>query len=161
VTFLSIQREIHLEVAMSLSGEKRKEILQQLAEGEISVADASVILKGTEFQGKEKLEQPFPEQDKPLQITKEDIIEGPALSQDERPAWFHIRVNDLKSGKNRVTVNIPLRLVNMGLKLGRRFAPELDAVDWQGLKGTFNEEKGVLIDVADESDGKHVLIYVD
>ena len=146
---------------MSLSSEERKDILQQLAEGKISVADASVLLNGTDFQGKEKLEQPFPVPDKTLQITKEDIIEGPASSQGERPTWFHIRVNDLKSGKNRVTVNIPLRLVNMGLKIGRRFAPELEAVDWQELKVTFNKEKGVLIDVADESDGKHVLIYVD
>jgi hypothetical protein len=146
---------------MSLTSEERKDILQQLAEGEISVADASVLINGTEIQGKEKLEQPFPEPDKPLQITKEDILEGAASPQVERPRWFHVRVNDLKSGKNRVTVNIPLRLVNMGLKIGRRFAPELEAVDWQELKGTFNEEKGVLIDVTDESDGEQVLIYVD
>jgi hypothetical protein len=146
---------------MSLSSEERKDILQQLAEGEISVADASVLLNGTEFQGKEKLEQPFPEPDKPLQITKEDIVEDPASPQGEGPRWFHIQVNDLKSGKNRVTVNIPLRLVNMGLKIGQRYAPELEAVDWQELKDTFNEEKGVLIDVTDESDGERVLIYVD
>jgi hypothetical protein len=146
---------------MSLTGEERKDILHQLAEGEISVADASVLLNGAEIQGKEKLDQPIPEPDKPLQITKEDILEGAAKPPVERPRWFHIRVNDLKSGKNRVTVNIPLRLVNMGLKIGRRFAPELEAVDWQELKGTFNEEKGVLIDVTDESDGEQVLIYVD
>jgi hypothetical protein len=146
---------------MALSSEERKEILQQLAKGEITVADASVLLNGTDFQGKEKLEQPFPEPDKPLQITKEDILEDQASPQGGQPRWFHIRVNDLKSGKNRVTVNIPLRLVNMGLKIGRRFAPELEAVDWQELKGTFNEEQGVLIDVTDESDGEQVLIYVD
>jgi hypothetical protein len=146
---------------MSLSSEERKDILQQLAAGEITVADASDLLNGRDFKGKEKLEQPFPESDKPLQITKEDIHEDSALSHGGHPRWFHIRVNDLKSGKNRVTINIPLRLVNMGLKIGRRFAPELEAIDWQELKGTFNEEKGVLIDVSDESDGERVLIYVD
>ncbi len=146
---------------MSLSSEERKDILQQLAEGEITIADASDLLNGRDFQGKDRLEQPFPEPDKPLQITKEDILEKPASPQGGQPRWFHIRVNDLKSGKNRVTVNIPLRLVNMGLKIGRRFAPELEAVDWQELKGTFKEEKGMLIDVTDESDGERVLIYVD
>ncbi|GMQ78896.1 MAG: hypothetical protein BMS9Abin02_1440 [Anaerolineae bacterium] len=146
---------------MSLSSEERKDILQQLAGGEITVADASVLLNERDFEGEEKLEHPFPEPDKPLQITKEDFLETPAPPLGEQPTWFHIRVNDLKSGKNRVTVNIPLRLVNMGLKIGRRFAPELEVVDWQELKDTFNEEKGVLIDVTDESDGEQVLIYVD
>ncbi len=146
---------------MSLSSEERKVILQQLAECKVSVNEASVLLKERDFKGKENSERPIPEPDIPLQITKEDILEDPTPPLGEQPTWFHIRVNDLKSGKNRVTVNIPLHLVNLGLKIGRRFAPELEAVDWQELKGTFNEEKGVLIDVTGESDGKRVLIYVD
>lgn len=146
---------------MSLSSEKRKDILQQLSEGEITVADAAVLLNGPDIQEKEEAEDSIPGPGQTIQITKEELLDGPVSQPRKQPRWFHIRVNDLKSGKNRVTVNIPLRLINMGLKIGQRFTPELNDFDWQEINSSLNEEKGVLIDVTDESDGEHVLIYVD
>ncbi|MCI0398854.1 MAG: hypothetical protein L0322_28530, partial [Chloroflexi bacterium] len=81
-------------------------------------------------------------------------------SQEGRPAWLHIRVSDLATGKNKVTVNVPLRLVKFGMRLGQRFTPEAAGLDWNELS-TLATEKGVLVDVQDEEDGEQVQIYVD
>jgi hypothetical protein len=52
-------------------------------------------------------------------------------------------------------------MVKFGLNVGRRFAPELDGIDWDDLSQVMTEEEGVLVDVQDAEDGEHVQIYVD
>ncbi len=91
---------------------------------------------------------------------------GPALARaglDELsgPSWLHVRVNDLRTGKSRVSVNVPMRLVRYGLAIGRRYAPELDELDWEQISGLLGAEKGMLIEVEDQEDGEHVQIYID
>jgi len=146
---------------MSLSSEERKDILRKLSEGVITVPDASFMLNGTDYPRVEKKAVTIPDPDQRIRITKEELNDSYESRIERRPRWFHIRVNDLKSGKNRVTVNIPLRLINMGLKIGRRFTPELNDFDWQEIDSQLSQESSVLIDVTDESGGEHVLIYVD
>ena len=70
-------------------------------------------------------------------------------------------MNDLKSGKNRVSVNIPFGVISLGLRIGQRLAPEFNDLDWREINNSLSEESGVLLDVTGESDGEHVLIYVD
>ena len=146
---------------MSISSEERKDILRKLSSGEITVADASFMLNGTDYPHVEKKADTIPDPDQRIRITKEELSDSYESRIERRPRWFHIRVNDLKSGKNRVAVNIPLRLINMGLKIGQRFAPELNDFDWQEIDSQLSQESSVLIDVTDESGGEHVLIYVD
>jgi len=146
---------------MSLSSEERKDILRKLSEGVITVPDASFMLNGTDYPRVEKKAVTIPDPDQRIRITKEELNDSYESRIERRPRWFHIRVNDLKSGKNRVAVNIPLRLINMGLKIGQRFAPELNDFDWQEIDSQLSQESSVLIDVTDESGGEHVLIYVD
>ena len=40
-----------------------------------------------------------------------------------------MRVTDTRSGKNKVNVNIPMGLVNVGIKMGARFAPQIEGKD--------------------------------
>ena len=148
---------------MSMSSEERKELLNQLAEGKITASQAADLINGSKKAKpvQEEISHPI-SGSQTIEVTKQDIIKMEQQdSEDSRPTWFHVRVSDLKSGKNRVTVNIPLRLIGMGLNIGRRFAPELDGMDWNEIKSTLSEEKGVLVDVEDEEDGEHVLIYID
>ena len=139
---------------MSLSDEKRKEILQLLADGKINADEAAELLSArSQAVVEEPAAPPAPK-----------FAESPAqkaVTNGQKPSWLHIRVGDLESGKSKVTVNIPLRMVKFGLQMGRRFAPELDGVDWDDLSRVMTEEQGVLVDVQDTEDGEHVQIYVD
>jgi hypothetical protein len=147
---------------MSMSNKERRVLLSQLAEGKISANEVADLLNSSQ-------EEPIKDEpartsgsEATLEVTKKDIIElEDNKASADRPTWVHVRVSDLKSGKNRVTVNIPLRLIGIGLNIGSRFAPELEDLDWSSIKNSLSEETGILVDVKDEEDGEHVLIYVD
>ena len=133
---------------MSMSSEDRKELLNQLAEGEITASQAAELINGSkqEKPAQEEMSHPL-SGSQTIEVTRQDIIKMEQKDgEGNRPTWFHVRVSDLKSGKNRVTVNIPLRLIGMGLNIGKRFAPELDGMDWSEIKSTLLEEKGILVD---------------
>jgi hypothetical protein len=141
---------------MSLSSEKRFEILQLLADGKITADEAAEILSASP---KVEIEKPTPP--KAPENVQTEPVEKSAVSNGRKPKWLHVQVNDLESGKSKVQVNIPLRMVKFGLGMGRRFAPELDGVDWDDLTRVVTEEEGVLVDVQDAEDGEHVRIFVD
>lgn len=85
----------------------------------------------------------------------------PAAS-GKSPAWFRVRVSDLHTGKRRVSVNIPLRFVKFGVKLGAGFVPEMRGLDWNELNGLLQSNSGgMLVDVEDEESGERVEIFVD
>ena len=76
--------------------------------------------------------------------------------------WFRVRVTDLKTGKAKVNVNIPMGLVNVGMKMGARFAPGLEAEQMEALAEALKSgATGKIIDVTDEEDGEHVEIFVE
>ena len=160
---------------MSLKDERRNEILQLLATGKITAAEAADLLAGEaeELPSQADLpasaEQPGPEKQPEAAANLDELIRvepDPAAktangSHHDSPSWLRVRVSDLKTGRKKVTVNIPMRLMRFGLALGSRFAPELDDFDWDELTGMLSSEKGMLVDVQDEEDGEHVQIFVD
>ena len=77
--------------------------------------------------------------------------------------WFRVRVTDLKSGRRKVNVNIPLSLVDVGLKMGARFAPAgLEGLDMnQIIAAIKGGGEGKIVDVEDEEGGEHVEIYIE
>lgn len=78
------------------------------------------------------------------------------------PKWFRVRVTDLRSGKQKVSVNIPMSLVEVGLKMGARFAPETEGLDLAEITRAIREGAlGKLVDVEDQDDGERVEIYVE
>ncbi len=76
---------------------------------------------------------------------------------------FRVRVTDLKTGKSKANVSIPIGLVNFGLKMGKKFAPaELEAVDADLLMDAIkNGGEGKIVDVEDEEKGDHVEVYIE
>ena len=154
---------------MSSVDDKRQEILQLLATGKITVTEAADLLSGAGRSEPAPEKPPAPtvdlddlikvEPDPALKATK--VTEASGSGNLEQPSWLRVRVSDLKSGRNKVTVNIPMPLMRFGLAVGSRFSPELDGLDWDELSHLLSSEKGVLVVVQDEEDGEHVQIIVE
>jgi hypothetical protein len=78
------------------------------------------------------------------------------------PRWFRVRVTDTSTGRNKVNVNIPMGLVNVGIKMGARFAPEIEGIERQEiLEAIRSGQQGKILDVVDEEDGERVEIFVE
>jgi len=76
--------------------------------------------------------------------------------------WFRVHVSDLSTGRSRVNVNLPVGLVNMGLKLGARFTPGIEPDQMEAITQALKSGiAGKIIDVTDEGSGEHVEIYVE
>jgi len=79
-----------------------------------------------------------------------------------RMRWFRVRVTNLDTGQPQVTVNLPMNLVQVGLSIGSRFAPEIDGLDWQTIANALNDETtGRIVEVEDLEEGKRIEVYVD
>lgn len=123
---------------MAATMEERMKILQMLQAGTITPQDASKLL---------------------------DALDAPAPktpSEPKKGRCLHIRVTDLATKKARVNVTLPAAMVRAGLKLGSRFAPELEGLDPELLRAFLVQgDAGVLVDVVDEKDGEHVEVYLE
>jgi hypothetical protein len=96
-------------------------------------------------------------------------VSWPAASFPDAPAqtgvrarWLRVRVSDMKTGRPRVNVRLPLTLVGFGLKMGRHFAPEMEGMDMEELTRVLQTgEPGPFVDVYDEDDGEHVEVFLE
>lgn len=88
---------------------------------------------------------------------------APSPSAATSGKWFRVRVTDLKSGRRKVNVNIPLGLVDVGLKMGARFAPGgLEGLDMNQIIAAIKTGgEGKIIDVEDGEDGEHVEVFIE
>lgn len=83
-------------------------------------------------------------------------------ASDSKPRWLKIRVRDMGSNRNKVTVNVPLGLVSFGLRAARRFGADMGDFDPEMMMQMIDEgRRGLLVDVQDEEDGEHVQIFLD
>ncbi|MCE5259054.1 MAG: FKBP-type peptidyl-prolyl cis-trans isomerase N-terminal domain-containing protein [Chloroflexi bacterium] len=75
---------------------------------------------------------------------------------------FRVRVTDTASGRSKANINIPIGLVNIGMRMGAKFAPNMSDIDMeQVLQAVKDGTLGKIIDVEDTEDGEHVEIYVE
>ncbi|MBN1145936.1 MAG: hypothetical protein JXA78_01670 [Anaerolineales bacterium] len=73
--------------------------------------------------------------------------------------WLTVRVTDTATGKPKATVNLPLGLVDAGLNIASKYAPE---VAFDELVEAINAgAQGKIIDVYDEEDDEHVEIFIE
>jgi hypothetical protein len=124
------------------SAEERLQILKMIEDGKISAADGAELLRAL---SRDKSAAPV------------EPLKGAS-----NPRWFRVRITDLSSGRNKVNVNIPFGLVNVGLKMGARFAPEMEGVDFDELMVAVRSgQQGKVLDVTDEEGGERVEIFVE
>ena len=124
------------------SVEERLQILKLIESGKISASEGAELLRA---------------------LDREPPQRGPAPLKGATPArWFRVRVTDLSTGKNKVSVNIPLGLVSVGVKMGARFAPDMSGVDWDELLERIRGgAQGRVVDVVDHEQGEHIEIFVE
>ena len=145
-----------------MSKPSRMEILELLSNGKITAAEAANLLSDI-GQPEAPAAPPPPPVTKAPEAPK--VEPAPAISNGDsskQPSWFRVRVANLETGKNRVTVNIPVKMMKFGLKIGSRFSPEIENLDWNELTGMMQDMKtGMLVDVQDEDSNEHVQVYLD
>ena len=126
------------------SVEERLKILKLIEEGKISAEEGAKLLSALSQGGR-----------------------GPAGPAGTRPAggparWLRIRVTDTRTGRSKASVQIPVALVDAGMKIGAHFAPEVEGVDMTNVLAAMRAGMtGKIIDVIDEEDGEHVEIFVE
>ena len=144
-----------------MSDVDRLKILEKVASGEISASSAADLLQGGSSDSAASADadnDALKKAEKSIVIT-ESYDE---TSSGKSPSWFKVRVNDLSSGKQRVAVNIPYKMMRWGLKMGKRFSPDLQDLDVAMLDQMASEGgPGMLVEVMDNNSGEHVQIFLE
>jgi hypothetical protein len=123
--------------------EERMQILKMVADGTISAEDGAKLLAALEPEAKRR--------------EVHTTFGGPS-----EPRWFRVRVTDLETGKNKVSVNLPMSLVDVGTRMGARFSPELEGLDFRNIIEQIKSgAQGKIIEVEDMEGGERVEIYVE
>jgi hypothetical protein len=122
------------------TGEERMQILRMVSDKQITAEEGAKLLEALR------------------------ASEGEARDQSEptKPRWLRVRVTNRTTGKTRVNVNVPVSLVEVGLKMGARFAPDMAGMDLQAIQGAVkNGYQGKIVDVDDEEDNERVEVFVE
>jgi hypothetical protein len=121
------------------SSEERLKILKLVEEGKISPEEAARLLAA---------------------VGKAERRRASSASAEGR--WLRVRVTDMDSGKMAVNVNLPVSLVNVGLRMGARFVPEMEGVSLNELEEAIRRGVvGKIMDIVDEQERQRVEVYVE
>ena len=124
------------------SSEERMKILKMIEEGKLSVEEGTKLLAALS-------DKRVPTPPRPP-------------GAPGGPRWLRIRVTDVRTGRSKASVQIPLALVDAGIKIGAHFAPEVEGVNMSNVMEALRSGMtGKIIDVTDDEDGEHVEIYVE
>jgi hypothetical protein len=83
-------------------------------------------------------------------------------SDRSRSRLVRVRVTDLHSGRQKANVTIPIGLVNVGLRLGARLAPQLSGSALEDLlRGVERGERGRLLEWQDLEEGERVELFIE
>lgn len=125
------------------SVEERMKILKMIEEGKISAEEGAKLLAA-------------------LAEGRRGPLDPAAPGKPGAPRMLRIRVTDTGSGRSKASVQIPLALVDAGMKIGAHFAPEVEGVDMSNVMDAMRSGvTGKIIDVIDDDDGEHVEIYIE
>ncbi len=126
--------------------EERLQILKMLEDGKITVDEAATLLAALESG-----------------VKKERVALQPGMPGVAQ--WLRVRVTDQKSGKQKVTVNVPVSLVDVALKVGAKFAPELEEMDsnvvMEAIEAIKSGAQGKIVEVEDDEGGDRVEVFVE
>ncbi len=136
--------------------EERLKVLTMVQEGKITAEEAVKLLEALEESdaaAKRKSSQ-RPPSGQPYSPTP-SFIGG-------KGRMLQVRVTDTDTGKARVNVRLPIGVVKAGVKMGMRFAPEVDGLNLDDLLGQIEDgQTGKIFEVYDDKDGEHVEIFIE
>lgn len=128
---------------MTQYSEERLQILKMIEEGKITAAEGLELINAL------------------------DVTDLPLKKESAGVAkWLRIRVRS-EDDKTKVNVNLPLALVDIALKMGTKYAPQLqeaglEEIDMATISEAIkNGAEGKIIDVYDEKDKTTVEVYIE
>ncbi len=126
------------------TSEERLKILRMVEEGKISAEEGARLLAALGA-GPRRESEP-----------------AAAARGAQEARSFRVRVTDLSTGRPKVNVNIPMGLVNVALKMGARFAPDIEGVNMAEIVEAIRSgQYGKIVDVSDAESGERVEVYVE
>jgi hypothetical protein len=121
---------------MTTPGSERNRILKMIEAGQVSADEAAQLLDA--------------------------IGPAPRPSERQRSRLVRVRVTDLRSGRQTANVTIPVSLVNVGLRLGARLAPQLSGSALEELvRSIAGGATGRLLEWHDLEEGERVELIVE
>ena len=120
--------------------EERMRILKMISEKQVTAEEGAKLLEALRVSG------------------------GDAAVQEAatKARWLRVRVTDRSSGRAKLNVNIPIGLLDVGLKMGARFAPDMAGMELQAIQAAIKEGlQGRIVEVDDEQDDERVEIFVE
>ncbi|TFH31744.1 MAG: hypothetical protein E4G99_13610 [Anaerolineales bacterium] len=123
-----------------MSAEERMKILKMIEEGKITAEEGTRLLGALNKQKKRA-----------------------STPSEGGPRWLRVRVLDLHTGKESVRVNLPIGLVNVGMRMGARFIPDAEQQTvMEDLAQALSQGMtGKIVDIVDEEEGQRVEIFVE
>jgi len=126
-----------------VTSEERMRILRMIQEGKITAEEGAKLLAA-------------------LRESRKETRPSTSPGRMGGKGWLRVRVTDMSTNRPKVNVNLPLSLMDAGLKIGAQYAPELAGIDLsQFIEDIKGGAQGKIIDVIDEEDGEHVEIFVE
>jgi hypothetical protein len=123
------------------TSEERLQILKMIEDGKISAAEGAELIRALD-QSKQK--------------------EQPPLRGASQPRWFRVRVTDTDNGRHKININIPIGLVNVGMKMGARFTSEIEGFNYEEIAEAIRTGKqGKIVDYNNHDESELVEIFIE
>lgn len=127
---------------MMATSEERLKILQMIQDGKITAEDGAKLLAALTETSKTRRTR--------------------VVSRTGESRYMRVKVTDTFTGKTKVSVNLPLGLVDAGLNIAANFMPDMGIDATEEISAAINEGlTGKIVDVLDEEDGEHIEIFID
>jgi len=123
------------------TAEERMEILKMVQDGQISAEEGAKLLEA-------------------LQESDQPPARPTPPERPQQPRRLRVRVSDLETGRNKVNIDLPWNLINVGMHMGARFAPqEIDLEEV--MRALRSGTEGKIVDVEHAEDNERVEIFVE
>ncbi len=123
------------------TAEERMRILRMIQEGKINAEEGAKLLAA-------------------LRESRKDTRPAPQPSRGTGKGMLRVRVTDMVTGKAKVSVNLPLGLVDAGMSIASQYAPDVNFSEIaEAIRS--GQMEGKIVDVIDEEDGEHIEVFID
>lgn len=121
--------------------DERLRILKMIEEGQITASEGATLLRALDT----------PQTDTP-----------PLKGAPSNARWFRVRVTNTITGQHKINVNIPINLVNVGLRMGARFVPNLQESQYEELLLAIRHgRQGKIFEATDNDENEHIEVFVE
>jgi hypothetical protein len=95
-----------------------------------------------------------------LRESRKEVRPAPPPGRSSGKGMLRVRVTDMVTGKAKVSVNLPLGLVDAGMSIASQYAPDVNFSEIaQAIR--HGQMEGKIVDVIDEEDGEHIEVFID